>query len=59
MIAHITHIIVFQIVNGLAADHVAASLSCEKNQETAIRFEYFVLLDDINAEFINNNTNIM
>ena len=27
--------------------------------ETALRFEYVVLLDDINAEYINNNTNIM
>ena len=27
--------------------------------ETVLRFEYVVLLDDINAEYINNNTNIM
>ena len=30
-----------------------------KCEETALRFEYVVLLDDINAEYINNNTNIM
>ena len=28
----------------------------KKCVETALRFEYFVLLDEINAECINNNT---
>ena len=51
--------IVFQIVKGLAADHVATRTSRETNCGNRASVLIFVLLDDINAECINNITNIM
>ena len=50
---------VFQIVKGLVADHVAARISREIIRGNRASFGIFVLLDDINAECINNYTTIM
>ena len=39
-------------------DHVAARMSLEKYRENSASFLIFVLSDDINAEYINTNTNM-
>ena len=50
---------VFQIVKGLVADHEAARMSREKIRGNRASFWMFVLLDYINDETINNDTNII